>query len=64
MKQLYEHGVWAIFSTLDPSVLQYKPGILLDPPLVEELLDRTEAAVAAAWREMRREVRQPSLVAG
>ena len=29
MKHLYENGVWAIFSTLDPRVLQFKPGILL-----------------------------------
>ena len=27
----YENGVWAIFSTLDPRVLQFKPGILLGP---------------------------------
>ena len=33
MRQLYENGVWAIFSTLDPRVLQFKPGILLDPGL-------------------------------
>ena len=29
MRELYQHGVWAIFSTLDPRVLQFKPGILL-----------------------------------
>jgi len=51
MKQLYEHGVWAIFSTLDPRVLQYKPGILLTPGLVDELLDRTLVAVAKARDE-------------
>ncbi len=27
MRELYENGVWAIFSTLDPSVLQFKPGV-------------------------------------
>jgi acetylornithine/succinyldiaminopimelate/putrescine aminotransferase len=48
MKRLYENGVWAIFSTLDPSVLQYKPGILLTPALCEELLERTEVAIAKA----------------
>src|ERR1043165_3275063 len=42
MKHLYEIGVWAIFSTLDPRVLQFKPGILLGPELVDEVLDRTE----------------------
>jgi acetylornithine/succinyldiaminopimelate/putrescine aminotransferase len=58
MRQLYANGVWAIFSTLDPRVLQYKPGVLLKPDLVEELLDRTEVAIAASWRTMRRDVRR------
>ena len=40
MKRLYENGVWAIFSTLDPRVLQYKPGVLLSPALGEELLEQ------------------------
>ena len=31
MRELYENGVWAIFSTLDPRVLQFKPGLLLEP---------------------------------
>jgi acetylornithine/succinyldiaminopimelate/putrescine aminotransferase len=48
MKRLYENGVWAIFSTLDPRVLQYKPGILLTPALCEELLERTEVAIGQA----------------
>jgi acetylornithine/succinyldiaminopimelate/putrescine aminotransferase len=48
MKRLYENGVWAIFSTLDPRVLQYKPGILLAPALCEELLERTEVAIGKA----------------
>ncbi|MSO95658.1 MAG: aspartate aminotransferase family protein [Thermoleophilia bacterium] len=52
MKHLYANGVWAIFSTLDPRVLQYKPGILLGPELVDEILDRTEVAVAAAYAEV------------
>jgi hypothetical protein len=46
MRRLYENGVWAIFSTLDPRVLQFKPGILVDPGLADEILDRTETAVA------------------
>src|SRR4051795_11468650 len=40
MGELYETGVWAIFSTLDPRVLQFKPGLLMAPELVEELLGR------------------------
>jgi acetylornithine/succinyldiaminopimelate/putrescine aminotransferase len=52
MRHLYENGVWAIFSTLDPRVLQFKPGILLRPELCEELLDRTEVAVRKARSEV------------
>lgn len=48
MRELYQLGVWAIFSTLDPRVLQYKPGILLTPALTEELLDRTALAIGRA----------------
>jgi acetylornithine/succinyldiaminopimelate/putrescine aminotransferase len=54
MKHLYETGVWAIFSTLDPSVLQFKPGILMTPDLCEELLGRVEVAIGKAWNEVRR----------
>ena len=48
MRRLYEAGVWAIFSTLDPRVLQYKPGVLLPPDHCEELLERTEVAIGKA----------------
>jgi acetylornithine/succinyldiaminopimelate/putrescine aminotransferase len=54
MKRLYENGVWAIFSTLDPRVLQYKPGILLTPALGEELLERTEVAIGKAREDVPR----------
>ena len=53
MRHLFENGVWAIFSTLDPRVLQFKPGILLRPELCEELLDRTEVAIRKARAEVR-----------
>ena len=48
MRRLYEGGVWAIFSTLDPRVLQYKPGILMPAELCEELLMRTGTAIGRA----------------
>src|ERR1039457_6372477 len=54
MRHLSRTGVWAIFSTLDPRVLQYKPGLLMTPELCEELLDRTDAGIAAAYAEVRR----------
>jgi acetylornithine/succinyldiaminopimelate/putrescine aminotransferase len=53
MRHLYENGVWAIFSTLDPRVLQFKPGILLGPDLVDEVLDRTALAIELAHAEAR-----------
>src|SRR6266704_2138622 len=53
MRHLYQAGVWAIFSTLDPRVLQYKPGLLMTPELCEELLDRTETGIARAYAEVR-----------
>jgi acetylornithine/succinyldiaminopimelate/putrescine aminotransferase len=53
MRELYRHGVWAIFSTLDPRVLQYKPGILMTPELCEEMLDRTEPAIGRAREQAR-----------
>ncbi len=54
MRRLYENGVWAIFSTLDPRVLQFKPGILLGPDLVDEILDRTAVAIGQARGGRRR----------
>ena len=44
-RALYEHGVWAIFSSLDKRVLQWKPGVLLTEELCDEILQRFEAAV-------------------
>jgi hypothetical protein len=57
MRELYKNGVWAIFSTLDPRVLQWKPGVLMTRELSEEVLDRLEVSVAAA----RRQVKGPAL---
>jgi acetylornithine/succinyldiaminopimelate/putrescine aminotransferase len=48
MRELYENGVWAIFSTLDPRVLQFKPGILLSRDVCEDVLDRLDVAVRYA----------------
>jgi acetylornithine/succinyldiaminopimelate/putrescine aminotransferase len=56
-KRLYENGVWAIFSTLDPRVLQFKPGILLKPEVAEELLDRVEVGIAKARQDVMSEGR-------
>ena len=52
MRRLYENGVWAIFSTLDPRVLQFKPGILMNQGLCEDLLCRVESAIGAARQDV------------
>jgi hypothetical protein len=35
---------------LDPRVLQFKPGILLEPQVAEELLERAEVAIGEGLR--------------
>ena len=52
MRHLYANGVWAIFSTLDPRVLQFKPGVLLTQADAEDLLRRVEIAVGLACEEV------------
>ncbi len=52
MKALYDHGVWAIFSTLDPRILQFKPGLLCDRDMCDEILNRMDTAVGQARKEL------------
>jgi len=47
-KALYDKGVWAMFAGYDLSVLQFKPGLLVDAALCDELLEKLEAALAVA----------------
>jgi acetylornithine/succinyldiaminopimelate/putrescine aminotransferase len=44
-RALYEEGVWAMFAGYDPSVLQFKPGLLVDRALRDETLARVEAGI-------------------
>jgi acetylornithine/succinyldiaminopimelate/putrescine aminotransferase len=44
-KALYDEGVWAMFAGYDMSVLQFKPGLLVDAGLCDELLEKLEAAL-------------------
>jgi putrescine aminotransferase len=44
-RALYEQGIWAIFSSLDKRVLQFKPGLLLTSELCREILERFDAAM-------------------
>ena len=42
MQSLYQNGVWAIYSMLDNSVLQFKPGLLCTREYCDELLEKME----------------------
>ena len=42
---LYENGVWAMFSGYDLSVLQFKPYLFTDVPLVDTLIEKLEKAI-------------------
>ena len=59
-RELYARGVWAIASGYDESVLQFKPGLLLERAAVGDVLDRFRAALVVA-REQDYEIvrRQP-----
>jgi acetylornithine/succinyldiaminopimelate/putrescine aminotransferase len=48
MSELYQTGVWAIFSQLDPRVLQFKAGLLLTSEQCDDILQRTADGIAAA----------------
>ncbi|TIW83001.1 MAG: aspartate aminotransferase family protein, partial [Mesorhizobium sp.] len=47
-RALYEQGVWAIFSSLDKRVLQWKPGVLLDRETCQDIMNRFDAAMPRA----------------
>jgi putrescine aminotransferase len=47
-QELYQLGVWAIASGFDQSVLQFKPGLLLEPALADLVLERLERALDRA----------------
>jgi putrescine aminotransferase len=47
-RALYDNGVWAIFSSLDKRVLQWKPGVLLSADLCQEILERFDGAMPRA----------------
>jgi len=49
-RALYECGLWAMFAGHDTSVLQFKPGLLADAALREEMLERFEAGVERCAR--------------
>ncbi len=47
---LYQHGIWAMFAGFDPSVLQLKPGLLIDTAYCDEALQRIDDALRTQSR--------------
>jgi acetylornithine/succinyldiaminopimelate/putrescine aminotransferase len=47
MSALFERGLWAIVAGFDRSVLQFKPGLLVDRAYCDEALARFESALQA-----------------
>jgi Ser/Thr protein kinase RdoA (MazF antagonist) len=45
MRALYENGIWAIVAGFDESVVQFKPGLLIDREYCDEVLLRLENAL-------------------
>jgi acetylornithine/succinyldiaminopimelate/putrescine aminotransferase/Ser/Thr protein kinase RdoA (MazF antagonist) len=52
MRALYENGVWAFVAGFDQSVVQFKPGLLIDKAYCDELLRRVEDACIWFMRAM------------
>lgn len=48
---LYRRHVWAMFAGFDTSVLQFKPGLLIDDAYCDTLLERLDAALGDVERE-------------
>jgi putrescine aminotransferase len=44
-RALYESGIWAMFAAHDPSVLQFKAGLLVDRAFCDETLARFETGI-------------------
>jgi putrescine aminotransferase len=51
MRTCYNNGIWAIYSALDPRALQFKPGLLCDHELCDDILNRLDTAVGQARAE-------------
>lgn len=52
MQHLYENGVWAIYSQLDPHVLQFKPGVLCTKEYCDELLEKLAKGIKEAKEDI------------
>jgi putrescine aminotransferase len=51
MKALYDRGLWAIFAGFNSSILQFKPGFLVDKAYCDEALGLVEDAIQVAEKQ-------------
>lgn len=52
-KALYDSGLWAMFAGFDPSVLQFKAGLLVDRVFCDQTLERFEAGIRRCLSSLR-----------
>lgn len=52
MQHLYNNGIWAIYSQLDPHVLQFKPGVLCTKEYCDELLEKMAYGIKDAKEDI------------
>lgn len=53
MRALFDNGVWAMYSMLDERVLQFKPGLLIDQPYCDDVLNRLETSIRQVSKQRR-----------
>jgi acetylornithine/succinyldiaminopimelate/putrescine aminotransferase len=51
MKALYDRGLWAIFAGFNSSILQFKPGFLIDTHYCDDALARVQDAIRVAEKQ-------------
>lgn len=54
VKPLYDNGVWAHNSRLNPNVLQLKLGLLCDKAFIDELLEKMDKGIGAAYENWKK----------
>jgi putrescine aminotransferase len=54
MKALYDIGLWAIFAGFNSSILQVKPGFLINTRYCDQALERFQDAIRVAERQPKR----------
>lgn len=50
-RALIKSGIWVIFASFDPTVVQFKPGLLIDEAYCDEALQRVEEALSILERD-------------